>query len=194
MAVRKAVLTLTVTLGGNETLLDDFNLLATTARGNERQMIYEILYLLNETLTDQTAQASKTGVRGLIVARTALDPCDVIEQFKSILHERPYEFRYALRIIPIQKVVTTDLDTIGQAVLELSSNIGENETFRVTVEKRFTLLHSKEIVETVAAKIHRRVNLDDPDKILLVEVIGKFTGLSLIKPDLVLAVQKEKML
>jgi tRNA acetyltransferase TAN1 len=183
-----------LTLGETETLLDDFNLLATTARGNERQMIYEILYLLKETLNDQTATASKTGVRGLIVARTALNPCDVIEKFKSILQERPFEFRYALRIIPIQKVVTTDLETIEKAVLELSPEIGDNETFRVTVEKRFTTLHSKEIVETVAAKIHSPVNLDNPDKILLIEVIGKFTGISLIKPNLVLAVQKEKML
>ncbi len=175
-------------------MLDDFNLLATTARGNERQMIYEILYLLKETLSDQTAEASKTGVRGLIVARTALNPCDVMEKFKSILHERPFEFRYALRIIPIQKVISTDLEAIGRAVLDLSSEIGETETFRVTVEKRFTLLHSKEIVETVAAQVHRHVNLNNPDKILLVEVIGKFTGISVIKPNLVLAVQKEKML
>ena len=157
-------------------------------------MIYEILYLLKETLSDQTAEASKTGIRGLIVARTALNPCDVIEKFKAILHERPYEFRYALRIIPIQKVVTTDLEAIGQAVSELSPEIGEKETFRVTVEKRFTTLHSKAIVETAAAKIQRPVNLDSPDKVLLVEVIGKFTGMSLVKPDLILSVQKEKML
>jgi len=157
-------------------------------------MIYEILYLLKETLSDQTAEASKTGVRGLIAARTSLNPCDVIEKFKAILHERPYEFRYALRIIPIQKVVMTDLEVIGQAASELSSEIGEDETFRVTVEKRFTTLHSKDIVEVVAARISRHVNLDRPDRVLLVEVIGKFTGVSLIKPDLILSVQKEKML
>lgn len=157
-------------------------------------MIYEILYLLKETLSDQTAEASKTGVRGLIAARTSLNPCDVIEKFKAILHERPYEFRYALRIIPIQKVVMTDLEVIGQAASELSSEIGEDETFRVTVEKRFTTLHSKDIVEVVAARISRQVSLDSPDRVLLVEVIGKFTGVSLIKPDLILSVQKEKML
>jgi tRNA acetyltransferase TAN1 len=175
-------------------LLSDFNLLATTARGNERQMIYEILYLLKETLGDQTAEASKTGVRGLIVARTALNPCDVVDKFKAILHERPYEFRYALRIIPVEKVVPTDLEAIGQSAAELASQIAENETFRVTVEKRFTTLHSRDIVEAVAARIQRHVDLDKPDKVLLVEVVGKFTGVSLVKPDLILSVLKEKML
>ena len=175
-------------------MLSDFNLLATTARGNERQMIYEILYLLKEMLGDQTAEASKTGVRGLIAARTALNPCDVIDKFKAILHERPYEFRYSLRIIPVEKVVATELEAIGVAATELAANIGENESFRITVEKRFTTLHARDIVEAVATRIDRRVDLDNPDKVLLIEVVGKLTGISLIKPDLVLSVQKEKML
>ncbi len=175
-------------------MLTDFNLLATTARGNERQMMYEILFLLKETLGDQTAQASKTGVRGLIVARSALNPCDVVDKFKAILHERPYEFRYALRIVPVEKVVPTELEAIGQAAAELASQIAENESFRVTVEKRFTTLHSHDIVEAVANRIQRHVNLDEPDKIVLVEVVGKFTGVSVVKPDLILSVLKEKML
>ena len=178
-----------------KSLLTDFNLLATTARGNERQMIYEILFLLKEALGDKTAEASKTGVRGLIVARTALNPCDVIGKFKSILHERPYEFRYALRIFPVERVVATELETIGLSAAELAAKeLKENESFRVTVEKRFTTLHSNEIIETVAAKIQNRVDLEKPDRVLLVEVVGKFTGLSLIKPDLVLSIPKEKML
>ena len=175
-------------------MLIDFNLLATTARGNERQMIYEILYLLKETLGDQGAEASKTGVRGLIAARTALNPYDVIEKFKAILHDRPYEFRYALRILPIGKVVETEIEAIGLAAAELAVGIGVAESFRITVEKRFTTLHAREIVEEVATGIDRRVDLDNPDKVLLIEVVGKFTGISIIKPDLILSVQKEKML
>ena len=157
-------------------------------------MIYEILYLLKETLGDQSAEASKTGVRGLIAARTALNPCDVIEKFKAILHERPYEFRYALRIFPVEKVVPTELEAIGLAASELAVGIGKDESFRITVEKRFTTLHAQEIVEAVATRIDRRVDLDNPSKVLLIEIVGKFAGVSLIKPDLVLSVQKEKML
>jgi tRNA acetyltransferase TAN1 len=157
-------------------------------------MIYEILYLLKEALGDETAEASKTRIRGLIAAKTTLNPCDVIDKFKAILHERPYEFRYALRIIPVARVVATDLEAVALEASELSAGIGENETFRVTIEKRFTSLHAKEIVEAVASRIEKRVDLDNPDWVLLVEVVGKLTGLSLIKPDTVLSVAKEKLL
>ena len=126
-------------------MLSDFNLLATTSRGSERQMCSEMLYLLKEEIGDTTSAVDKTGVRGLIAAKTTLDPYEVIEKFRAILQERPYEFRYALRIIPIEKVVRTDLDEIKRAATELATRIGENETSELqlkNVSPPFTLATS----------------------------------------------------
>ena len=175
-------------------MISDFNLLATTSRGNERPMCNELYYLLKEELGDATAQTSKTKIRGLIVAKTALNPIEAIEKLTAILRERPYEFRYALRILPIEKVVPTDLEEIKHVALELAAQIGENETFRVTVEKRFTSFHSKEIIEAAASDIKRKADMENPDRILLIEVLGALTGISLLKPTDILAVVKEKML
>jgi tRNA acetyltransferase TAN1 len=175
-------------------LLKDFNLLATTWRGNERQMCSELQYLLKEELGDPAPVVGKTGIRGLVGAKTSLNPCVVIEKLRAILQERPYEFRYALRIIPVERIVPTDLEEVKRAATELAANIGENETFRVTVEKRFTSLHTRDFIEAAAADIKRKANMENPDKILLIEVVGGLTGMSLLKPSDVLAVVKEKML
>lgn len=174
-------------------MLRDFNLLATTSRGNERDACSELWYLLGE-IGDSAPDVEKTGVSGLIAAKTAFNPFGVIEKLRRILLERPYEFRYTLRIIPIEKVVCTDLGEIQCVATELSSKIGENETFRVTVEKRFTAMPSRNIIEEVAANIERKVDLSKPDKILLIEVIGGLTGISVIKPDDVISIMKEKVL
>jgi tRNA acetyltransferase TAN1 len=130
----------------------------------------------------------------LIIAKSSLDSLTVMQKFRTILAERPYEFRYALRIVPIQRVVPTDLAEIKKATLELSQKIGEKQTFRVTVEKRFTELHSKDIIEAAAGDIKNKVNLKNPDWILQIEVVAGLTGVSLITPSDVLAVVKEKML
>jgi tRNA acetyltransferase TAN1 len=175
-------------------LIDDFNLIATTARGNERPMINEILYLLKEELGDKQAQASKTKIRGLIVAKTTYNPIEVMGKLRSILVERPYEFRYALRIVPIEKVVSTDLAEIKKVAQELAGRIAENQSFRVTVEKRFTELHSRDLIEAAAGDIKCKVDLKNPDLILQIEVLGALTGMSLLKPTDVIAVIKEKML
>ena len=172
--------------------LKDFNLLVTTARGNEEDACSEIWYLLGE-IGDSTPKVEKTGITGLIAAQTALNPFQVIEKFRQILTERPYEFRYSLRIIPIEKVVRTDLDEIEKTVRELASKITEDETFRVTVEKRFTSTQSRDIIEAAAANIERRVNLNKPDKVVLIEVVGGLTGISVIKPQDIISTTKQKM-
>jgi len=174
-------------------MLRDFNLLATTWRRSEVNACSELWYLLGE-IGDSAPTVDKTGVAGLIAAKTAFNPFDAIEKFRKILLERPYEFRYTLRIIPVEKVVHTDLAEIQQVAIELGSKIDEDETFRVTVEKRFTETPTKGIIEAAAANIKREVSLNSPDKILLIEVIGRLTGVSVIKPGEILAVMKEKML
>jgi tRNA acetyltransferase TAN1 len=157
-------------------------------------MCSELLYLLKDELGDPAPVADRTGIKGLVAAKSSLNPCEIIEKFRALLQERPYEFRYALRIIPIEKVVPTDIDKIKSIATELAANIRENETFRVTVEKRFTSIHTRELIEAVAKNIERKVNLESPDKILLIEVVGGLAGISLIRPQDILAVIKEKML
>jgi tRNA acetyltransferase TAN1 len=174
-------------------LLSDFNMLASTMRGNERQMCYELAFLLKEA-GDAEPKADKTGIRGLVVAKTSLDPVLAVEKFKELLLAKPYEFRYSLRIIPIQKVVPTELEAVKSAALELASKLGENESFRVTVEKRFTNIHSRDLIEAVATEVKNKVNLENPDKILLIEVLGAYTGVALLKPTDIISVFKEKML
>ena len=85
--------------------------------------------------------------------------------------------------MPIERVVPTDLEEIKRVSLELAARIGEQESFRVTVEKRFTTLHSKDIIEAAAGDITRKADLENPDKILLIEVLGALTGVSLLKPS-----------
>ncbi|HDJ04405.1 RNA methyltransferase [Candidatus Bathyarchaeota archaeon] len=171
--------------------LTDFNLLITTSRGNEDEACSEAWFLLGE-LGDRESLVEKTGVLGLVAVKTKLNPFEVIEGFRRILSERPYEFRYISRVIPIETVVRTRLDEIRKAVEKLSKKILEGETFRVTVEKRHTQLSSREIIEAAAASVDRKVDLQNPDKVILIEVLGGLTGISVIKPDDILSVVKER--
>ena len=174
--------------------MDDFNLIITTLRGTERQACSEMNYLLKDELGDPKPLIEKTGIRGLLIAKISLDPLEVIEKLRKMIHEYPYRLRYALRVIPIQKVVDTNLDEIRRVSLEFGQKIGEDSSFRVTIEKRFTSFHSRDFIEAAASEIKRKINLSKPDNVLLIEVLGELTGISLIKPQDILAVTKEKML
>ena len=172
-------------------VMEDFNLLISTSKGNENNACSEIWFLLGE-LGDREALVDKTEVAGLIVAKTKLDPFKVIEGLRGILGERPWEFRYVLKVVPIEVVVRTKMDEIRRAAASLHHKIQENETFRVTVEKRHTEISSRDIIGAAVENLNRKVDLNNPDKIILVEILGRLTGISVIRPIDILSVTKEK--
>jgi len=172
-------------------LLDEFNLIISTSRGNERNACSEMWYLIGE-VGDRGSNIETTSVIGLVVGKTKLEPIKTIHALRVLFKERPWEFKYALKVVPIQKVVHAGLAEIENAAVSLAAGIGEEENFRVTIEKRHTDLSSKVIIDSVAKRIDRKVNLESPQKILLIEIIGQSVGLSLICPEDVLSIEKEK--
>jgi len=172
-------------------LLNDFNLLVSTSRGNERNTCSEVWYLLCE-LGDKNAGVDVSPAIGLIVAKTILDPVEVVHKLRIILKEKPWEFRYTLKVTPIQRVVQTDIEEIKKVTADLAREISVGETFRVSVEKRHTSVSGREIIDAVASHIDRKVNLKRPDRIVLVEVLGRFSGISILRPDDVLSTERER--
>lgn len=172
-------------------LLKEFNLLVATSRGNERNACSEIWYLLRE-LGDDDPKTDRTDAIGLIVARTGLNPIQVVQELSKRLLESPWKFRYIQKVSPLERIVPSSLTEIEKCVSSMVEGIEREERFRVTVRKRHTALSSKEIVELVARKIDRKVDLENPAKVVLIEVVGELTGISVIKPTDVLSVTKVK--
>jgi tRNA acetyltransferase TAN1 len=167
--------------------MNDFNLVVSTSRGNEKNTCSEMWYLLGE-VGDRGSTIETTSVIGLVAARTKLDPIKAIRDLRLLLKERPWEFK----LVPAQSVVEAKLEEIERAALTLAQGIEKTEKFRITIEKRHTDLSNKTIIDSVAKRIERTVDLDSPDKILMIEIIGQLAGLSLIAPDDILSVEREK--
>lgn len=172
-------------------MLSEFNLLVATSRGNERNACSEIWYLLRE-LGDEKPQTDRTGTIGLVVAKTEMNPVEVVQGLSRKLLESPWKFRYIQKVTPLERVVRSDLEEIEKCVSAMAEGIGREESFRITVKKRHTKLSSKEIVERTARIIERRVDLEHPDKTVHIEILGEVTGISLIKPTDILSVARAK--
>lgn len=169
----------------------NFNLLATTQKGLEKQGISEMLEVLR-LLGDEEPNAWTTEVKGLILGFTNMNPKEAVKKIREVIIQEPWRITYIQRFVPIETTTITSLSSIADTALELSKKIGKNETFRITVEKRHTNLSSKDIIEAVAPKINRKVNLEEPDWTILIEIIGPQTGISLVKKEDVVSVVKVK--
>lgn len=166
-------------------------MLVTTHRHMETEAREEINLLLEE-FGDNVPEINNSGLSGLLTCKTSLDPLDVVQKIKKIVQDDPWKVRYVLRLIPIDIVVNTDLIDIKNAAKDLANRIDQSQTFRVTVEKRSSKIHSNEIIEAIATVIDRKVSLEKHDWVILVEVIGKETGVSVIKPENIFSAVKVK--
>ena len=167
------------------------NLIITCARHLEEETEDELRDILDE-LGDSEIEVSISDMSGILTAQTKLDPIEVVKKMKEILLDQPWSIRYCLRIIPIQKVIETKMEVIEKAISNISNQILDGETYRILIEKRNSDISSKEIITKIAHEIKNKVSLDFPDKIILIEVLGGMTGISILKEADILSIEKTK--
>jgi len=167
------------------------NLIITCARHLEPETKDELFDILEE-FGDLDAQITITNMSGILTAKTKLDPIEVVRKIRDMLLDEPWSIRYCLRIIPIQKFIETKIEEIEKTVEDLSGQILEGETYRISIGKRNSEISSQEIITKVANKIKNKVSLEFPDKVVLVEILGNKTGVSILKKSDVLSTEKTK--
>ena len=110
----------------------------------------------------------------------------------DFVHSEPFKVRFIMRVIPVDKVVDTDLKQVTAAVKDLSSSIEPTETFRITIEARDSPYSDKDLISAIADSVDRKVSLDSPDKVVLLQVFGEYSAVSVISPQQIISIQKMK--
>ncbi|MFX1521431.1 MAG: THUMP domain-containing protein [Promethearchaeota archaeon] len=170
----------------------EFNLFVSVMKGFETPACEEMKDLL-EQLGDPNPEAKTTIARGLIYAYTNLDPFIVIKRVRDLVWDDEFRYPLLLKIRPIERVVETDLEEIKRVCTELAEKkIDKYETFRITLERRFTDVPRDELIDVAASNIDRQVDLNNPDKVVFVEVLEESTGIAVILPEDELSILKER--
>ena len=167
------------------------NLIVTCARHLEGETEDELIDILDE-LGDSDVKISVSSMSGIITVQTKLNPIEVVRKMKEMVLDEPWSIRYCLRIIPIQKIVETNIDEIEKMISSMSEQIEEKESYRILIEKRNSDISSKEIITKIANGIKNKVSLDFPDKVILIEILGIVTGISILKESDILSLEKTK--
>jgi len=166
-------------------------LIITCARSLESESKNEIKKILDE-LGDQEPEILNVGMRGILMVDTIIEPSKIIDYVKNKMIEEPWLIRYCLRIIPIQRMTETEIDKIKQNVIKLKDTIQKNDSYRITIEKRNTSISSNEIITEIAKIFPNKVSLNQPDWIVLIEILGNDTGISILKDDELFSLDKAK--
>ena len=167
------------------------NLLVTCARNLETETKNEIGKILGE-IRDQEPEILNVGMRGILMVNTNIESSKIITWVKDKVVEEPWFIRYCLRMIPIQTITETEMSKITENVTELKNVIKQNDSYRITIEKRNTDMSSTEIITEIAKIFPNEVSLNQPDWVILIEILGDKTGISILKDSEMFSLDKAK--
>lgn len=143
----------------------------------------EILDVL-KTLGDEKPVVRRTFSRGIMGVKTSLTPETCCSRIAHAVHERPAHFQHTLKWMPVDHWTYSDMESMKEAALAVRERIHSGQRWRMIVEKRrHTRYHKIEIIRELADLIGEKVDLKNPDKILRVDIIGKYAGVSILAPQ-----------
>lgn len=161
----------------------DFNMLVSYSWSQYAKARKEIQFIL-KGLGEEKPFITRTIAEGIIGVKTSLNPREAIHSLQGMLNENPTIFQYTLKWVPIDFWTYSDIDSMKKAVKQVKTEIHKSEKWRITLEKRrFTKYHKIEIIDSIAELIDEKVDLENPDKILRIDIIGKYAGISILKPN-----------
>ena len=169
----------------------NFNLLISTSRYNETNAKSELWFTLL-LCNDSYPIISGIQFPGLITAYTNLTPKKVILKIKKIREREPKFFQYILKIIPVDFICETNTNTIKQMINNTYKNyIDEKDSFKILLKRRHhEKIERTKFIEIIANSINNKVDLENPDKIVRIEVLGNITGISFLKKNEIVKINR----
>ncbi|MFX1364729.1 MAG: THUMP domain-containing protein [Promethearchaeota archaeon] len=162
--------------------MKNFNLLVSTPRYNETEAKAELWFTLL-MCGDTYPIISGIPFQGLITALTDLDKKKVISEIRGIIKKNPDFFQFILKIVPIDFICETDIKTINYLIQENYKDfINEDETFRITLKRRkHEKIERTNFIDTITKDIDNKVNLENPDKVIRIEILDNICGISFLE-------------
>ncbi len=112
------------------------------------------------------------------------DAKSTVRKLLEICRTSPERFVRTFHWTPIDRWCATDISEIKSIIKELAQNIGDNERWKMALEKRQFEKHERDLVMELTSVVDKQnVDLHNPDKIIKVDILGNETGLALLSKD-----------
>lgn len=134
---------------------------------------------------DEYPIISKLDFQGLLIAFTKIENKDVIQKINEILRDNQNFFQYILKIIPIDYVCESKTETVSQIIRSTYQEyIHKGDSFKIVLNRRKSdSIERNSAIKTIAAIFDNKVDLENPDKVIHIEVLGDVTGISYLNPN-----------
>lgn len=162
-------------------IMQEFSgILISSARTLERNSSSEMFYLLSEILGYDDVDVNPVqDISGLSIATFSENSVSTLERIRDEIKKDSSILQYSLKLVPLQYKTDSSIEKMSKIIEIFNKQIGEEDTWRITLRRRHSQLSRDEIIHTLAENMTKgSVRLENPDYYIIVEILGKWTYLS----------------
>ena len=138
------------------------------------------------------AKDLKSEIDGIFNTRVK-DARKIVKELAKLCRKKPDLFDKTFHWIPIDKWVKASVGGMQKEIKKFDKLIKEKEKWKMDLGKRKTDKHEANLIIKLTEVINKpNVDLEKPDKIVKVEIIGNKAGLALLNKDELLNIPKLK--
>lgn len=168
------------------------HLLITIDERHRRLATAEVRSLLDRAAPGGYRLTKAPGTGFLGARLTHDDPRACIARLHSILSQDPLAFQHTHRWIPVEAWAKPGKRELQRIALHANAEIAPDESWAIRVERHGSRIERDALVHELAAEIpNPNVELEQPDKTLLIEAIGNRIGMAVVTPEQTLSVDQQ---
>lgn len=166
------------------TRMQDYNILVTFHHNDRWRAEREVIEILRDVGLELEDLMEST-VPGLLYLRVAGSGKDAVRKLRKFAFRFPEMFRSTHRWTPIEEWVSSTPEAMVSAAKIFGGRLRKDERWKMEVVKRhYQEGSTMDIILMLTDPIDAGdVDLEDPEKIIKVEIIGDFAGFSLVDPE-----------
>ncbi len=162
----------------------DYNILVTFHHNSKAKAEEEIAQRIkeNDLFLEDMMESS---VSGLVLLRVTGDGKAAVKRLRAFAMRFPELFQHTHRWIPIEEWVSSDPEAMVGAASRFGERIGEQDRWKLELHKRqYEGGSNLDLVKMLTDPIQKGiVDLEQPEVVLKVEIIGDYAGFSLVSEE-----------
>jgi len=163
--------------------MEDFNLLVTYHPNQPGLAEREVVNCV-ENAGEEVEELESSCVNGVLCVRVTGDAKRVVSDIHMEFREDPNILAHTFHWVPVERWVPATVEDMTEVARELAQGIADDERWMMHVHKRRHDMTTEELVLALTDPISKgKVDLRNPEKIILVEVLGPMAAMALITPD-----------
>ncbi|MBN1329796.1 MAG: THUMP domain-containing protein [Candidatus Heimdallarchaeota archaeon] len=161
----------------------------------ERDAMSEMYHALVKYCQTTPLEAFTLPIRGLFLIAIKNDLHDILSKLRKITDDELFTFKVCRKITPLERVVKSTLKEMMGKLPEFLLRVPGNKKWRITVNRRHTLLKKTEIIGAIAEHPNApkgKVDLENPEWDIIIEVFGEWLGFSVMPSSPIVYLPEDK--